>query len=316
MKTNNEIIFKPIIINGIKTNYDISNRGGILINRVSKHVFRPSFDKDGYLITSIKVGINRITCSIHRLVAMTFIPNPENKPEINHIDGNKTNNDVSNLEWVTRKENADHAIKIGLYNPRGETNGSSIYTEKQIREACELMENPKNNPRYVSMITGISRATLYQIRKGNEWVHVSKDYDLPKINYKFGTNNVNNRYTDEQIHEVCRLLELGKYPKDIENETGVSSDTVQKIKKKEVWSYISDFYDFPDVDITYGEHHPNAKYTSTQIHEVCKLLEDPSMSYPKIEQKTGVKVDTICRIVKKGAWSSISKDYNLQNRIK
>ena len=316
MHTQKEIIFKSIILDGITTNYDISNYGGIIMNRKTKSILKPFSDKDGYLRIKISVNSYQYTRAVHRLVAQAFIPNPENKPEINHIDGNKTNNDVSNLEWATRKENAHHAIQIGLYNPRGENNAYSKYTEKQIREACELMENPKNNPRYVSMITGISRTTLYYIRMGKEWAHISKDYDLPKINYRFGTNNINNRYTEDQIHEVCRLLEFGKYPKEIENETGVDNDIVQKIRKKELWTQISSFYDFPDIDIYRGENHSNAKYTSAQIHEVCKLLEDPSMSYPKISKKTGVKVDTICRIVKKGAWSSISKDYNLQNRIK
>ena len=73
-------------------------------------------DKDGYKTISISTGERgrRITRRVSRLVAIAFIPNPENKPFVNHIDGDKTNDHVSNLEWVTAKENTQHAWKVGL----------------------------------------------------------------------------------------------------------------------------------------------------------------------------------------------------------
>jgi hypothetical protein len=68
----------------------------------------------GYFQTTLfKLGKPKFL-SVHKLVALAFIPNPENKPEVNHIDGNKTNNNVQNLEWVTLSENSLHAFKIGL----------------------------------------------------------------------------------------------------------------------------------------------------------------------------------------------------------
>lgn len=73
-------------------------------------ILKGSIFNNGYLMVSLK----RKKCLVHRLVAETFIPNPKNKPFVNHIDGNKLNNNVDNLEWCTFKENIQHAFKTGL----------------------------------------------------------------------------------------------------------------------------------------------------------------------------------------------------------
>jgi hypothetical protein len=71
-------------------------------------------DKDGYALVNKSVRGKTINFKVHRLVAEIYIPNPENKRCVNHIDGNKTNNKVENLEWVTHSENMYHAFKMGL----------------------------------------------------------------------------------------------------------------------------------------------------------------------------------------------------------
>ena len=76
----------------------------------------PYLDTRGYDTVSLHRDGQRKIMSVHRLVALTFIPLIEGKPHVNHMDGNKSNNTVENLEWVTLLENLQHARALGLYN--------------------------------------------------------------------------------------------------------------------------------------------------------------------------------------------------------
>jgi len=122
-------IFKPVV--GFEGKYEVSNLGRVksLKRSVTDSMGRiKSFDESfklptlastGYLIVSLRDKSKRKSDSIHRLVALAFIPNPENKPEVNHINGDKKDNRVDNLEWVTRSENFLHAYRTGLNKGRG-----------------------------------------------------------------------------------------------------------------------------------------------------------------------------------------------------
>lgn len=91
-------------------NYIVYENGKIFSKK--RGIFlKPSLDKKGYQIVVLTIGGKQVTKRVHRIVAEHFIPNPENKPQVNHIDKNKQNNDISNLEWVTASENMLHALK-------------------------------------------------------------------------------------------------------------------------------------------------------------------------------------------------------------
>lgn len=125
MKTNNGLveIWKDI---ENYPNYQVSNFGYVRCTNYHRehrtHLLAFIPDSDGYLQVKLcKNGIVKFK-RVHRLVAEAFIENKTNKEQVNHIDGNKTNNAITNLEWATSKENMHHAFKTGLmanvYKPR------------------------------------------------------------------------------------------------------------------------------------------------------------------------------------------------------
>lgn len=94
---------------------EVSNFGNVR-NAKTKHVYKLHVNKNGYKQCCISLGgrDKKKVFKIHKAVAETFLSNPDNKPQVNHIDGNKLNNDIANLEWVTQSENLLHAYKNGL----------------------------------------------------------------------------------------------------------------------------------------------------------------------------------------------------------
>lgn len=117
MKIVNVEIWKDTYI--YSEQYQVSNTGTVR-NKITGHILKPQLDNKGYFRVRMSLHDKKATAKIHRLVAVAFIPNPENKPQVNHIDADKRNNDVRNLEWVTNGENQIHAYKMGLYRVTGQ----------------------------------------------------------------------------------------------------------------------------------------------------------------------------------------------------
>lgn len=106
-------------INGY-TNYSVSDKGRVKNNKTGK-ILSPGFDTNGYRFVMLYKDGKGWHGFLHRLVATAFIPNPNDLPEVNHIDGNKLNCSVSNLEWCTHAQNINHSIKtLGRKHTRRE----------------------------------------------------------------------------------------------------------------------------------------------------------------------------------------------------
>ena len=123
-------------ITGYKNLYQVSNYGRIksLAHINNRGVYRPEcilgnrLSDRGYHTALLYNNGKPKSFRVHRLVALEFIPNPNNKPHINHIDGIKSNNCIDNLEWVTISENLKHSFKLGLHKVNTNRNSKGQFT--------------------------------------------------------------------------------------------------------------------------------------------------------------------------------------------
>lgn len=162
---------------GYEGKYQVSNKGRVKslprlrrsrygsICRVHGRIMKPDCAK-GYLQVTLCKDAKRRVFKVARLVAVAFIPNPENKPEVNHKDTIKTNNVVSNLEWTTDGENTKHAYAMGVAKGiRGSHNARASFDKEQIRaiHLRLLLEVPK---RHIARELGVCVETIHRISIG------------------------------------------------------------------------------------------------------------------------------------------------------
>lgn len=146
------------LIEGFDGIYSVSNYGEVRNNKTGK-LMKLRKNEKGYLRTNLTKNGNQKSVRVHRLVAQAFIPNPENKPQVNHIDFDKENNCVNNLEWVTNKENTQYSVCNRIFpgqqkkrnNKTGERNISHyngfyvvrIYGKKYVSKSFKNIDDAK-----------------------------------------------------------------------------------------------------------------------------------------------------------------------------
>lgn len=159
-------------ITGLKGYYEASNLGNIHSKRTNT-ILKPSeTGNKGYLKVGISIDNHINSYHVHRLVASAFIPNPENKRTVNHIDGNKLNNCVDNLEWNTYSENALHAYKLGLKDLSGIKNPASKLSEKDVREIKQLLLSKKYRQWEIALMYKVTRPNITSINNNKTWGNV------------------------------------------------------------------------------------------------------------------------------------------------
>lgn len=158
-------IWRDIV--GYEGLYKISSCGRVKsFHNKSEKILAVHINKFNYSRILLSKNGNSKTYLVHRLVAIAFIPNPDNKPEVNHKNGNKSDNRVENLEWVTCSENTRHAFVTGLAKAlRGTNNGATKLTSEQIakiRASC-IIGSKENGIRSLSKKFNVSEHTIYRI---------------------------------------------------------------------------------------------------------------------------------------------------------
>lgn len=157
-------------IRGFEGLYKISSLGYVLSLR-SGRPLKPSIDGWKYRQVYLCNQGTSVRFSLHRLVAKYFIDNPNNKPNVNHIDGDKGNNAVSNLEWVTQSENVLHDFRTGRRSHAGDmANNRKISGKDVLKIRSMLFEGL--HPLDIAKQYNISDASVYDIRAGRTWKHI------------------------------------------------------------------------------------------------------------------------------------------------
>lgn len=161
-------------IKGFECSYEVSNlgnlrskerfvkhyKGGVRLYKSSKKQIR--LNDKGYLRCNLKLDGKRFDFTVHQLVAKSFLENKYNKPQVNHINGIKTDNRVENLEWCTNSENIQHSIKIRL-----------VKTKLSDFEAMQIY-NSKKSTRELGKIYNISSSIICEIKNKKAYKHLHK----------------------------------------------------------------------------------------------------------------------------------------------
>lgn len=221
-------------VGGFDGMYKVSNLGRVKSYNLNKigNILKPRTysNYDSVVLTDKEGSFKKHM--VHRLVAYAFIQNPDNLPQVNHLDGNKHNNLVENLEWCTQQQNAKHAYNV-LYpdKNKGEGNAFSILTNKIVLEIFEMTESGEYRHWEIAEKYGIDRSTVTDIARGKSWSHITgkKLVKLDKI-----------PITTETVKDVFELTVSKRYSvPEIARICNVSTSTVYNIKCGRSYSEIT-----------------------------------------------------------------------------
>lgn len=151
--------------------YSVTKEGKIFGNKRNKFL-RQRTNRAGYLVVNLSKNNILKTLAVHRITAQTFLDNPENKRTVNHKNGNKSNNNINNLEWCTDSENQKHSYRTGLNKSIGENHFRSNLTEKEVLEIRRLLKETKITQMKLSKMFNVATGTVSNIKTRKTWKYI------------------------------------------------------------------------------------------------------------------------------------------------
>lgn len=143
------------------------------LRTAKENILTPFHNSDGYALVNLYIDAVRTPRTVHRLVAETFIPNPENKPCVNHLSGVKTDCRVQNLKWCYYSENMQHAYDTKLrHKPKGESNANHILSEEDVKFIRSLKQTWSASQADLAGLFGITKTTIWDIWNYKTWKHI------------------------------------------------------------------------------------------------------------------------------------------------
>lgn len=203
------IVGRNIQFGEFHTKYIIT-RNAEIYNIITHKKIKNQINNNGYYAVRLSVGKKNGTTRgllVHRALAMAYIPNYNDYPIINHIDGHKRNLDLDNLEWCTYLHNNLHAYRTGLKKGRpgakGEKNIVSKHSDAEARRVCELLQKGWTTANLHNLL-GYDWHFVYSIYERKGWTHISKDY-------KFDTSRQysSRHFTIEECDRLEKLFNEG-----------------------------------------------------------------------------------------------------------
>ncbi|AHJ87158.1 HNH endonuclease [Bacillus phage JBP901] len=281
-----------IVENG--ENYEVSDLGRVKHARKG-NILRHTSSSGGYCQVGLCGSGKLKKYVIHRLVALAFIPNPENKPQVNHIDGNKQNNCLSNLEWVTVSENIIHAINTGL-NP--------INTQMDEKVAVSIKKAYISGKTVQDIIKefNLTKGTVINTLREKRWKHVKVEGFTP---YPSNDPKLNStKITESDVRKIRELFATGNHNHNqIAEIMGMKRSNISKIINGSTWKHVEVEGFIPckrDDELSNA-----AKISIEDVRKIRELYASGKYNHRQVAELMNMNRRNVSNIINRKTWKHV-----------